>query len=173
MIRGRPQSTVGISDPPQGSGAFEDPVLPFAARWRESDEVTQWVAGGVDAQLAFARAVTVLTDRGADGLRWVSFDDVATVGMLPRARVRPGDAVPLRPAQVEEARALWHAYTAPDPGALVRVALEGSELPGVHSAARTVLTRYPCAERGLVAIDEAVLRAVEPAGSRSWTWSSR
>lgn len=150
-------------------GSAQPPNLTPAS---ELDTIYLWTGTGVADQLSLLFSIHLLLElkhTDPHKLSLVHFEGHPRLDGIVRAlsTLTPEDLADhpaptvLTSAQLDECRAAWAAYTAPDPEALQNLtAMEQSAMPHLQSALRLILRRYPRRDTGLSHWDHALLRNV-------------
>jgi hypothetical protein len=142
------------------------------SRLSHAETVTVWVGAGVSEQLVLAWLVYVLPAHGEshEKLRVVTFEKPRTImrvlfaGELPpdAIRARASPPTPLSDADIDNLKAAWRSFTAPDPAALQAFLDSGAGV--IRDGLAAVMRRYPERQSGLGFWDRLILECARDHG---------
>ena len=138
--------------------------------------IVVWAGIGLPEQLLLARVVVLFEQLALDPsrLRVVQFEEsmrgyiVRGIFILDPEELREHpEPRTLRPAELQELRRAWHAYTSDKPVDLDEYVATPGPMPILHRAMRCLLQRYPDHQSGTNSWDERLLHYTMERGPKA------
>ena len=127
------------------------------AKIRPEDRVELWFETDLHDQLQLIQVLSRLSTQVSRPELWLT---LAPPPLIDRIDDMAKTLVPVSAEQVAEAGALWNAFRAPTPDAVIAAAEGKGALPEARAAFARMLEEYPSASDGLGGIERKALQAI-------------